>query len=133
MLLAESNQKTTAFAATLHEMSQHELCPSVKTALESLSSELTTAEAARTQLLAQLQAHVVSEFSKYPHKLRVQDVNIRARNKAYEKFVQKQKAFVATKGLARPEKQQHAREVFEHERQRLHSAEPDAEQQLGSV
>ena len=104
-------------------MSQHELCPSIKAALESLSTELTSAEVARTALLSQLQAHIVNEFAKYPHKLKVQEVNIRARNKAFEKFVKKQKAFVALKGNARPERQAHAKEVFDGERQRLQGAE----------
>ena len=119
----ESNMKTTTFASTLHEMSQHELSPSIKAALDSLSHELTSAESARLSLLAQLQAHLVNEFAKYPHKLKVQEVNIRARNKAFEKFVKKQKSFVALKGNARPERQAHAKEVFDHERQRLQGAE----------
>ena len=121
--LSESNIKTAAFAATLHDMSQHEFCPSIKVALETLSTELTSAETARTALLSQLQAHVVSEFTKYPHKLKVQEVNIRARNKAFEKFVKKQRTFVTLKGNAPPHKQAHAKEVFDHERQRLQGAE----------
>ena len=128
----ESNQKTTAFATTLHDMASHEYSPPLKTALDTLSTELKASEVARTQLLAQLQAHVVNEFSKYPHKLRVQDVNIRARNKAFEKFVKKQKAFVAMKGHAKPEKQAIAKEVFEHERKRLQGAETTLNTSLSS-
>ena len=128
----ESNQKTTAFATTLHEIAAHEYSPPLKTALETLSTELKAGEAARTQLLAQLQAHVVNEFAKYPHKLRVQDVNIRARNKAFEKFVKKQKQFVAMKGQAKPDKQAHAKEVFEHERKRLQGAETTLNTSLAS-
>ena len=104
-------------------MSLNELCPSVKSALETLSTELTGAETARAALLSQVQRHVVEEFAKYPHKLRVQEVNIRARNKAFEKFVKKQKDFVSLKGNARPERQAHAKDVLDHERQRLQGAE----------
>lgn len=104
-------------------MAETEESKTVKDALEVLSNALNTGENHRLLILAHLQGFIVDQFAKYPSKLKVQKVNIEARNKAVKVYCDKERAYQQSAVSGNIPRQNEAREVLERERQRLRSAE----------
>jgi hypothetical protein len=127
----KSNIKTSSLAITLKDMSINEPSKNLRESLEQLSVGLSDLENHRLALLANLQFNIVNEFDKYSSRVKVQESNIQIRNKAYLEFNKKQRDYLATRGRASQQKQDHAKAMLEEERKRLQAAEDTINGSIG--
>lgn len=120
----KSHIKTSGFSESLKQISSAETCSALQHALLVLSNNIAESEKHRLILLGQLQAHVVERFKKYESKIQVQKHNIKSRNVAYNKLLNKLHDYNTLKQAHKSEtKIQHSKELLEAEIKRMNSNE----------
>jgi hypothetical protein len=119
----KSNIKTSSWAITLKEMSQHEASKPIRDVLESLALGLNDAENHRLAIMSSMQLNIASQFSKYDSRLKVQESNINIRNKSYLAFNKKQSDYLSARGRSKQKVQDHKKALLEEEKKRLQAAE----------
>lgn len=84
-------------------------------------------------IASELQFHLCDQFGKYPSKLKLQDINIKERNKSFTKYTKKQSEWLKTRSqTANINRINLARDVLESEKKRLQSAEETLNLSVGA-